>query len=144
MTICRTCKEDKPDTSFWMQSNKLNRYKDCAQCMYQKRKLYPPEMIARHAQQRTDWRKKIKDRLIEYFGGKCHCCNQSFHQNVFDFHHLDPAVKEGKVNTFGSFEKCLEEAKKCILVCANCHRLIHAGEIKVGPDMGHLEKYNHG
>lgn len=33
-----------------------------------------------------------------------------------------------------SLEKQLEEAKKCILVCANCHRGIHAGYIKMPQD----------
>ena len=30
-----------------------------------------------------------------------------------------------------SLEKQLKEAKKCILVCANCHRGIHAGYIEI-------------
>ena len=47
---------------------------------------------------------------------------------ALDFHHLDPNAKEGGIiGTTASLEKQREEAKKCILVCANCHREIHAG-----------------
>ena len=34
-------------------------------------------------------------------------------------------------NANGTVEKSLEEAKKCILVCSNCHREIHAGIVTV-------------
>lgn len=51
-----------------------------------------------------------------------------------DFHHLDEASKEKSVSRWAkssSLKKALEEIGKCICVCANCHRKIHAGKILV-------------
>lgn len=47
---------------------------------------------------------------------------------ALEFHHLDPNEKEFSLTTSNtrSIQKLLEEAQKCILVCANCHREIHA------------------
>jgi hypothetical protein len=50
-----------------------------------------------------------------------------------DLHHTDSNQKENEVsNLMGrSFEGWLREANKCIVVCANCHRKIHATENRV-------------
>ena len=132
MTICRTCKEDKPEESFWFTSDKKTRHKDCPQCIYKERQTkVTPESKVKQQEFRAAWRRNIKSKLVEYFGGKCHCCGVKYHQSVMDFHHLDPNEKEAQVAKMGSYEKCLKEAEKCILVCANCHRLIHAKELVV-------------
>ena len=83
----------------------------------------------------SHWRtwnhQSIKKKLIEIMGGKCRACGGVFHPASFDFHHLDPKQKDFSVtNGFNnkSFDDINEEAKKCILLCANCHRAEHAGE----------------
>jgi predicted HNH restriction endonuclease len=46
---------------------------------------------------------------------------------VFDFHHTDPQEKEymwTKLRLF-SDSRIQEELAKCILLCANCHRMAH-------------------
>ena len=52
-----------------------------------------------------------------------------------DWHHIDPSSKKGEiarmVKTRHPMEKVFEELEKCICVCANCHRKIHAGLIEV-------------
>jgi predicted transcriptional regulator len=75
-----------------------------------------------------NWRKRVKLKLIAFFGGKCKLCAYDRHEGALQFHHLDPSQKDfqigGKSN---SYEKLLEEAKKCILLCSNCHSEVHAG-----------------
>lgn len=74
-----------------------------------------------------DKRKKNKQKLVEYKGGKCEICGYDKCIDALEFHHLNPAEKEyglSNGDTVG-FEKLKEEADKCILVCANCHREIH-------------------
>ena len=78
-------------------------------------------------------RRKLKELAIAYKGGKCYFCGYNRCQDALDFHHLDPSQKGFGLSVKGltrSLQKIKEEADKCILVCANCHREIHAGLIK--------------
>jgi hypothetical protein len=75
-------------------------------------------------------RLRIKNKLVEFRGGKCQVCGYSKCLMALDFHHLDEKTKEFELSQRDltrSWDKILAEAKKCILVCANCHREIHAG-----------------
>ena len=77
-------------------------------------------------------RKEIKRRLIEYKGGKCQICGYNRCQDALDFHHLEPSQKDYNISGgTKSFNTLKSEVDKCILVCANCHREIHAGMIKL-------------
>jgi hypothetical protein len=69
-----------------------------------------------------------KRRCIEFLGGKCSVCGlKTEFISVYDFHHKNPDEKEkGVRNLLGCvWEKIEKELIKCILVCANCHRIIH-------------------
>lgn len=49
-----------------------------------------------------------------------------------EFHHLNPDEKELQVSEqHNNLERVLKEIEKCIVVCSNCHRKIHAGKINV-------------
>jgi hypothetical protein len=70
--------------------------------------------------------------LVEANGHKCACCGLVDDPVVYDFHHLDPKTKLfgiGSNSTTRSKQAYADEAKKCILVCANCHRKIEKGLI---------------
>lgn len=76
----------------------------------------------------VSWRKRVKQQLIEYKGGKCECCGYNVCIEALEFHHLNPSEKDFQISgTSKSFETLKKEADKCILVCSNCHREIHAG-----------------
>lgn len=73
--------------------------------------------------------KRKKQMVVERFGGKCQCCGYDKCLDALEFHHLDENTKEHKpayIIIRWSFEKAKKELDKCILVCANCHREIHA------------------
>ena len=78
------------------------------------------------------WRKRKKKALVEYKGGKCQCCGYSKCIEALEFHHLNPNIKNftisGKSKSFNSLKS---EVDKCILVCSNCHKEIHAGLINI-------------
>lgn len=79
-------------------------------------------------------RERIKELLVEYKGGKCEICGYDKCISALDFHHLNPDEKDFGIGEKGytrSVEKNKEEVNKCILVCANCHREIHAGITKI-------------
>ena len=73
--------------------------------------------------------------MIEYKGGKCICCGFNKHYSALDFHHLDPSIKEFNLtrNSIG-WNKLQSELDKCVLLCSNCHRMIHAGIIQLPDD----------
>lgn len=79
-------------------------------------------------------RRLIKKKAVDYKGNKCYCCGNQYPYSVYDFHHLDPAQKDfgiGDKTSTVKWDKVKEEIDKCILVCANCHRQIHSGDIIV-------------
>jgi hypothetical protein len=76
-------------------------------------------------------RQSTKTKLIEMMGGRCRSCHGIFHPAAFDFHHLDPTKKDFSItNAFNNkpFDVIKKEVEKCVLLCANCHRIEHAGE----------------
>ena len=63
---------------------------------------------------------------------KCTKCGFD-HIAALDFHHVDPTEKEHNVNRLvsnKSFKKAYAEIEKCIVLCANCHRIHHYEEKK--------------
>lgn len=75
-------------------------------------------------------RRIIKSKLVAEAGGKCVICGYDRCQQVLEFHHLDPGLKEFQLSHNGatrSLAKSRAEARKCILLCANCHREVEAG-----------------
>ena len=57
---------------------------------------------------------------------KCLKCGEN-HISCLEFHHKDPNEKEYNVSALKnrSHKKLLEEMKKCIVLCSNCHRKLH-------------------
>ena len=73
--------------------------------------------------------KNLKNKAIEYKGGSCSKCGYNKCAGALEFHHIDPSQKEFGITTKNvKWEKLKLELDKCILVCANCHREIHARE----------------
>lgn len=75
-------------------------------------------------------RHKLKNELVEYKGGCCSECGYNKCVDALDFHHTDPHEKELLIGS--SWNRSLKilknEADKCILLCANCHREIHSSK----------------
>ena len=76
-------------------------------------------------------RKRNREDLKQKYGGKCHVCGYNRSLSALHFHHTDSSKKLGPVsNMFNhSKKKAYAEAKKCILLCSNCHYEYHDGII---------------
>jgi DNA-binding CsgD family transcriptional regulator len=77
-----------------------------------------------------DRRRKIKALLVEEAGGCCVLCGYDRYAGALQFHHRDPESKEFGLGVRGvarSLARCREEARKCVLLCANCHAEVEAG-----------------
>jgi hypothetical protein len=62
---------------------------------------------------------------LEEFGDFCKECGKQYPWYVYDFHHVDPSRKESRIELGYGWESIQDELRKCVLVCANCHREIH-------------------
>ena len=60
---------------------------------------------------------------------KCTMCGFS-HPAALDFHHVDRTDYHSvnRLAQLGNYKKAKEEIKKCIPLCANCHRIHHHEE----------------
>lgn len=70
------------------------------------------------------WRKRD---VIQALGipARCQRCGYDRYIGALDFHHRDPAGKAMRGLNRRRLAACIEEAKKCDLICANCHREHH-------------------
>jgi transposase len=75
-------------------------------------------------------RRKVKRILVEEAGGACARCGYSKTMRALHFHHVNPAEKRLELNAKGvalSLETLRAEARKCILLCSNCHSEVEDG-----------------
>lgn len=75
-------------------------------------------------------RKELKLKAIDFLGGKCVKCGYDKCSNALEFHHVDDRKEFGisKKGYTKSWKKIKNELKKCVLLCANCHREEHYDE----------------
>jgi hypothetical protein len=107
---CGTCDIEKPLSEYYITKGGTAWY-SCKRCM-----------VERNTKQRIE-NKKL---AIDYKGGKCVKCGYNKYYGALDFHHIDPNTKDKKLTAITSFDEIKDELDKCILVCSNCHREIHA------------------
>lgn len=74
-------------------------------------------------------RNKRKELMIESMGSCCQLCGFKVPEGLV-FHHINP---ENKSISFAKIRSnnvnwglIVEELRKCILLCANCHNIVHA------------------
>jgi transposase len=87
----------------------------------------------------TRRRRRVKLVLVAEAGGCCAACGYDRHPAALVFHHPDPAQKRLVVSARGfglSLDTLRAEAKKCILLCANCHAEVECGALTLAVDSG--------
>jgi 5-methylcytosine-specific restriction endonuclease McrA len=75
-------------------------------------------------------RRRVKLALVAEAGGACCICGYDRYPGALQFHHVDPAEKSFAIADRGlarSIQRARTEARKCILVCANCHAELEGG-----------------
>lgn len=79
------------------------------------------------------WRSRSKALLLKMFGERCIVCGYNNCSSALEFHHKDPSKKDFSISSYDqlNWNKLVDEAKKCILVCCRCHREIHAGLVNI-------------
>jgi len=76
-------------------------------------------------------------------GGACVLCEYNRCADALECHHLDPEQKDFQISKVlkdaNAWAKIVPELRKCVLLCANCHREVHAGVAHVH---WHLPRFN--
>lgn len=72
-------------------------------------------------------RDATKAALIRLMGGSCQACGGVFPAPVYDFHHIAGKDFSPAALLSGGFatKRTVAEVRKCVLLCANCHRIEH-------------------
>jgi transposase len=99
-------------TEFWLASRGYYRCKQCRS-----------DAVVRR-------RRKVKAILVAEAGGCCCLCGYARSMRALHFHHLDPRSKRHEINAKGvavAIEKLRAEARKCVLLCSNCHAEVEDG-----------------
>jgi hypothetical protein len=70
---------------------------------------------------------------VNRLGGKCNVCEKVFPLCCYDFHHINPINKKTEIAKLipiksTTTEELFEEVDKCLLLCSNCHRILHSEE----------------
>jgi transposase len=82
----------------------------------------------------SESRRRIKRILVEEAGGACLICGYDRCIAALEFHHRDRKEKLFALSRKGatrSLEKARAEARKCILLCSNCHVEVENGTTKI-------------
>lgn len=111
---CTSCSQTKDSSEFSKQASSGDGlYNFCKTCTKDQQRAY---------------KRKRKLDAIEYMGGTCNNCGGSFHPAVYEFHHTDPTSKDVDPSKASGYDKMYAELDKCVMLCANCHRLEHHKE----------------
>ncbi|MFH1189904.1 MAG: hypothetical protein V1682_04370 [Candidatus Omnitrophota bacterium] len=84
-------------------------------------------------------RKKVRQMAVEYKGGKCEICGYNRCIDALEFHHNDISGKKFGISEKGytrSWKDVKDELDKCVMICANCHRELHAKLAASGGNSG--------
>ncbi len=75
-------------------------------------------------------RREKKERAIAFMGGVCFGCGRDGSPSLFEFHHKNAREKDFGISEDGisrNWDAIVAELAKCVMLCANCHREVHAG-----------------
>ena len=79
-------------------------------------------------------RRRMKEILVAEAGGRCVVCGYDAYAGALQFHHIDPSQKRFGL-ALGGLTRALaevrQEARKCVLLCGNCHAEVEAGLVEV-------------
>jgi len=135
-------------TSYWKVNWKGYKCRVCRECqrLRMARDRENPERKKADAEKTARWRAANPEKnkaswhrveqakrqlLLDARAGGCIKCGE-MDASCLDFHHRDPAEKEGHIGEFRKFgmKRLLAEIEKCDVLCANCHRKFHRDERK--------------
>lgn len=133
---CTKCGLEKPLTEFNFKNKKLNKRQSMCKCCQQERQRelynlsYKYKNKDRYKENRKKYRVKIRKLIQDIKACGCVICGEK-DVCCLDFHHLEDKDFSIAHATEVSTERLYKEISKCVVLCANCHRKLHAGKINL-------------
>ena len=137
MKLCLKCNIVKSFEDFHKSKLKVDGYQPyCKDC----RKVIDAESYQKSKSRQKsikDRRVRIKEynsRLIKRYKRFCGCLVCSENEPIaLDLHHIDPFEKDINPSSAVTYSTTFlkREIRKCVVLCANCHRKLHAGLITI-------------
>lgn len=128
--VCNSCNEEKTLDDFRRDKNRIDgRRSSCKICDRSRQmSLWHERYSEKYKERRQAARDDRRQLINEAKTCGCIFCGEK-EPVCLDFHHVNEEEKDYGVSAMLTFsrERILEEIAKCIVVCANCHRKIHAG-----------------
>lgn len=145
MIQCTDCLISKPDEEFNWKIRNVRRHRKCKACTKVRKARHYKKNRSDYLKKQIVNNKKLVLRNKQFISNylltqKCvDCGNNDF--RVLDFDHIDPKTKVfnisvTKVQNFISLEKLQAEISKCVIRCANCHRIRHFEEKRLRSSNG--------
>ena len=134
--ICTKCGLEKPLTEFNFKNKAKGKLQaQCKECQRKRERelynmSYKQKNKDRYNQNRRAYRSKMRDIINKAKECGCACCGET-ELCCLDFHHLHDKEFVISAGTEVSLERLLAELEKCVVLCANCHRKLHAGKINL-------------
>ncbi len=128
---CSGCKQTLPLHMFTInRSRKDGLQSQCKICRRKYSRQYYNQNKAYYVERARQQKAVMREWLIEYKQKlSCQHCGYNKHHSALDFHHKDKNKKELNLSQVGNFgwgkQRILKEINKCIILCANCHRILH-------------------
>ena len=137
MKKCTTCKSIKPLTEYHADKRASDgKCHECRMCRNNRTRIHHQRHYSENPElcKASTEKRRLKNR--EQFNSfkstlSCIFCNEA-ETSCLDFHHTDPTSKEveiSKVVDSWSWNRLMKEVAKCVTLCSNCHRKVHAGKL---------------
>ena len=124
MKKCCICKQDLDESCFKSNSSKKDKLQgQCIECQKQYRRQHYLDNKQKYIDKASKRSKKVREEWQKFKSTlKCSRCEEN-HPACLQFHHTDDNKEECVSRLIGiaSLKKAIEEIKKCIVLCANCH-----------------------
>jgi hypothetical protein len=141
MITCPKCKEEKLDTEFGFSSSRKsfgNRTRWCKSCInYANKSRYDNNKKSALAKTKRNKQRIRQFVLAIRAHASCIVCGES-DPSTIDFHHFNSEDKKMDISMAHrrgfSIKNIEKELDKCVALCANCHRKLHAGNLKFTGD----------
>ncbi len=128
--VCTKCRLKKNLLDFPFKHKARNiRNSVCKVCQREYKNDYYRKNSIREMKRNMRRKNSIRQWINDYKkSSKCSKCGND-HPAVLDFHHINPKHKEIdviKASDYGwGIKRILKEIKKCLILCSNCHRILH-------------------